>query len=646
MGDLSCFSERSILTDNTSCGQQTNLTGENVIIADVTTIARDYTSYLNSGQTTVVCSDQPLYALKKTILWDNPAKFQKNDTCSITNLDPETRTASPLIVTPYCCYNSDVFTLFGVMHIEQTVGMKCTGDLIMGTGLEDLLGSAGLKTIGLMTSLCCVSSIKKARYGGQVIGPVLRSLLVEAYQQSTGAKDLTGLNDWTEKQEAPMFKYLLGILDHIMNVNLLVKSQREANFELFIATLEKLCPIMFALDHTHYSRWLPVFVHELKLLKITDPKLFEKFQEGYFVVRKSKTKFSSIACDQAHEQTNKLINSKSGLADVLNKEDSKYLRKLEATIPEIHFYLEEVEGGAKPQSHKETSKSFVKAFIDDIRRVRDHVSTNPFLEKGARKVNSSLIMPARVIEDMEKVFRIGVDQYKLYNETRFVKGSADVLNTSIKTNQLKLPKDAMQFLVVNPLTPLSSSDAIKLRSSCTFRPELAKELFSYDFTGAPECFLAKDGNSFHSNKAAIINCLKPPESDIVNLPGEFEAYVVDLSVEIRSKASLVKKDTLSYKQFILHVLDSIALRANQAKVHQIDIVVDFYYNLSVKSGTRTDRGISSRILFNLDDLVANNFEILLNNDEFKTDLNSKFALMEILEAWSWQGDFRVKNLHL
>ena len=45
MGDLSCFSERSILTDNTSCGQQTNLTGENVIIADVTTLehyAYDY----------------------------------------------------------------------------------------------------------------------------------------------------------------------------------------------------------------------------------------------------------------------------------------------------------------------------------------------------------------------------------------------------------------------------------------------------------------------------------------------------------------------------------------------------------------------------------------------------------------------------
>ena len=63
-----------------------------------------------------------------------------------------------------------------------------------------------------------------------------------------------------------------------------------------------------------------MFVYELKLLKITDPDLFVKFHEGFFVVRKSKTKFSSIASNQAHQQTDK--KSKSGLADELNEEDT------------------------------------------------------------------------------------------------------------------------------------------------------------------------------------------------------------------------------------------------------------------------------------------------------------------------------------
>ena len=358
-------------------------------------------------------------------------------------------------------------------------------------------------------------------------------------------------------------------------------------------------------------------------------------------MRKSKTKFSSIACDQAHEQTNKLIKSKSGLADVLNKEESAFLRKLENIIPEIHGYLEEIEGQSKPQKHKETATNFVKTYINDVRMVCGRISTNPFLEKGTRKVNSTMSMPACVVEDMAKVFDIGQVQYDTYKETRFVKGTADVLNTSIKTNKLKLPKDAEEYLVVNPMTPLSSSDAIKLRSSCSLRPELAGEIFLHDFTGTPECFLAKDGKTFHSNKAAIIKCLKPPGNEVVSLPGEFGTYIVDLSVEIRSKASLIKNDTYSYKQFIALVLDSIAIRAMQAKVRQIDIVADFYYNLSIKSGTRTDRGVSSRILFSLDDLISNNFESLLKNDEFKTDLNDQFSTKEVLEAWSWQGDFRV-----
>ena len=167
--------------------------------------AMNHTNYFNPGQTKVVCSDQPLYVLKKTIIWANPSTFQKSDSCYITNYDPETKITSPPIKTPYCCYTSDVFTFFGVMHIEQ-VSLKCTGELITVTGLEDVLGSGGLKTIGLMKSLCDVSSLKKARYGGQALGPVFHSLLVEAHQQTKGATDLSGLNTWAERQEGPMFK--------------------------------------------------------------------------------------------------------------------------------------------------------------------------------------------------------------------------------------------------------------------------------------------------------------------------------------------------------------------------------------------------------------------------------------------------------
>ena len=97
-----------------------------------------------------------------------------------------------------------------------------------------------------------------------------------------------------------------------------------------------------------------------------------------------------MACDQAHKQTNKLIKSKSGLADVLNNEDTRFLRKLENIIPEIHYYLEQVEDKTTNQKHKETSSKFVHSFINDIRLVRGRFSSNPFLIVEAKKVNSTV----------------------------------------------------------------------------------------------------------------------------------------------------------------------------------------------------------------------------------------------------------------
>ena len=67
---------------------------------------------------------------------------------------------------------------------------------------------------------------------------------------------------------------------------------------------------------------------------------------------------------------------------------------------------------------------------------------------------------------------------------------------------------------------------------------------------------------------------------MVTLPGEFDTFIVVISVEIRSKACLIENKKYTHRQLIAHVLESIASRAKRAKVRQIDIVVDFllYFN--------------------------------------------------------------------
>ena len=58
------------------------------------------------------------------------------------------------------------------------------------------------------------------------------------------------------------------------------------------------------------------------------------------------------------------------------------------------------------------------------------------------------------------------------------------MKTSITRNSLKLPRDAKQMLTVDsPQIKILTATAIKLRSACSHRREVALALFKTEFTG-------------------------------------------------------------------------------------------------------------------------------------------------------------------
>ena len=99
---------------------------------------------------------------------------------------------------------------------------------------------------------------------------------------------------------------------HLTNIDLslemmllvYVRSLRESNFDLYVQSLAQIVPWMFALDHTHYSRWLSVHIRDMTSLSVNHPNIHAGFRAGKFVVRKTQNKFSAIAIDQCHEQNN------------------------------------------------------------------------------------------------------------------------------------------------------------------------------------------------------------------------------------------------------------------------------------------------------------------------------------------------------
>ena len=79
---------------------------------------------------------------------------------------------------------------------------------------------------------------------------------------------------------------------------------READFRLYIDALSKIVQWFFALDHTHYSRWVPIHLRDVVSLKQLHPDVYAEFVKRNFVIKKSSRAFSAVAIDQALEKNN------------------------------------------------------------------------------------------------------------------------------------------------------------------------------------------------------------------------------------------------------------------------------------------------------------------------------------------------------
>ena len=97
-----------------------------------------------------------------------------------------------------------------------------------------------------------------------------------------------------------------------------VRSIREANFSLYHDSLEQIAPWIFLLDHTHYGRWLSVYLQLLREMPVRHPDVYIQFQRGEFVIQKGNRKFSCMGIDHAHEQNNKVVEGAGGVKGILD----------------------------------------------------------------------------------------------------------------------------------------------------------------------------------------------------------------------------------------------------------------------------------------------------------------------------------------
>ena len=111
-----------------------------------------------------------------------------------------------------------------------------------------------------------------------------------------------------------------------------------------------------------------------------------------------------------------------------------------------------------------------------------------------------------------------------------------------------------------------------------------------------------------SKKTKIVELLESPS---LNQQTPASVYVVDLSVVMRTSAARLKGKELhlTFREWLLSVLNGVSNAASRFGADEIGIVTDFYSNLSIKGFTRNTRGSSSQVNFRSDSKLPEDLQM-------------------------------------
>ncbi|KAJ8380702.1 hypothetical protein SKAU_G00014800 [Synaphobranchus kaupii] len=361
---------------------------------------------------------------------------------------PSTRSIMPL---PQAYTNVPPVALITKQFTAPPVKGPLLGDWLEDSGWTNALVQAEIASPGTADSFIHARHVTKTRHAHQLTAASLYNLLHQAYNQHCTSEAVPPtFEEWCLQRvsESVHFNYWLKTLSLEVLMLMYIRSLREGNFQLYMETLTQLLPWMFALDHTHYSRWLSVHVRDMMVLSDKHPAILEEFRAGKFVVHKTSHKFSAMAIDHCHEQNNALIKGSGGAVSLT--ENPGALHRWMVAGPEIARMTTDFENESSPQSenrHHEQKPAVQEAFMMNVRSLTAVIEEmgNPFLEESQDLLvlDSKDIMSSSVADTVRKVESLGAQQYKTFVEERLEQQTKPVTDT--------LPKNKMPLFSHPPV---------------------------------------------------------------------------------------------------------------------------------------------------------------------------------------------------
>lgn len=160
---------------------------------------------------------------------------------------------------------------------------------------------------------------------------------------------------------------------------------RTGNLQLYMESMKRMLPFFPAAGHNSYANSLYIYLQQLSDMATSNPNLYNLFEKGLFVARRTDNSWTGISCDLAIEQVLMgSLQNKGGLAKRHGMNEGQRQVWVKAMVPcsEVTesmqaFTATRLEGNEK--THKENSVSRKTRNHSDLKKLLAFlIDHNPF----------------------------------------------------------------------------------------------------------------------------------------------------------------------------------------------------------------------------------------------------------------------------
>ena len=575
------------------------------------------TSKVNPGQIAFIAFDQPPFTLARSLQIKYPLLFGRDR----------------------------LFIDFGALHIEMNLQLML-GQLLKLSGWVEML-----KKTGIYSADSCLghTNVMRTRNAITVSVCALSMLQNDAFMETREQDEpfsLEAFLSWiTTQLKFPNFQFWDLILRTQNLVLIMVSAVRNRNADLYIATLEKLIPFMFILDHQNYARWLSIFVNDLR----TQTPAFRLEYEKNFSVYLIPASFTAQPPDQLGEGSIKEFKSEGGQSYLTQNPHALLRNNISAGAikhmmdtglhlannnPDIerdenNDEASEEHGAGPKNPHHSKGKASQLRFINQVQEMK-----TAFLEHGNVFANKSAdlivldtaeVMPPSVASSYATMEQKGIAQYESFKLNRILLGKIPI-DEPIKRNKPPLfshvptaviPKDEMTIIHLK-------NDAFLFSRALTAKGDgrevSVEELLKFEHRMYPPSLAQYNGQLRKPTKSDILPILLGIEGDIapMKVPDHISARILD-GPAIVHMLKVTSLKPVTFKDYFVTVFNPY-LEQKLERSQELFIAFDVYKENSLKAGERRRRGAGRLYHVGPQTPVPNDWFDFLRNDQNKEGL--------------------------